>query len=72
MPESITLENLSKMLLGISLKFPLLCLDSFDYATAVSMYVNIISSINCIYSFELVALTVYTTIYGFNYNSPSQ
>ena len=25
------------------------------------MYIHIISSINCVYSFELVALTVYTT-----------
>ena len=43
--------------------------------TAVSMYIHIISSINCVYSFELVALAVRTYIqlhYGFNYNSPYQ
>ena len=66
------LENLPKMLLGISQKFPLLCLDSFlrimlDYANSnYSCELCIIHIINCVYSFELVALTVYTTV------SPSQ
>ena len=62
------LEDLPKMLLGISQKFPLLCLNSFllcsimlTVITAVSyVYVHIISSINCVYSFELV--TAYTTV----------
>ena len=61
------LENLPKMLLGISQKFPLLCLGLFsimlDYANSIITAVSyIISSINCVYSFELVALTVYTTV----------
>ena len=65
-PESIMLENLPKMLLGISQKFPLLCLDSFLLCsimlTVITAVSYVISSINCVYSFELVALTVYTTV----------
>ena len=37
-----------------------------DYA---SCELYIINSINYVYSFELVPLTIYTTVYGFNYNS---
>ena len=59
------LENLPKMLLGISQKIPLLCLDSFLLCsimlTVITAVSYVISSINCVYSFELVALTVYTT-----------
>ena len=40
-----------------------------DYASCeLVMYIHIICSINCVYSFELVPLTMYTTVYGFNYN----
>ena len=60
------LENLPKMLLGISQKIPLLCLDSFLLCsimlTVITAVSYVISSINCVYSFELVALTVYTTV----------
>ena len=66
------LENLPKMLLGISQKFSLLSMlglfpimldyANSNYSCELPMYMHIISSINCVYSFELVALTVYITV----------
>ena len=61
------LENLPKMLLGIPKNFPyyawtlsyVLC----SIVLTVELCIHIINSINCVYSFELVALTVY---YSYN------
>ena len=60
-PPSIMLENLPKIYPKISpimLGLFLLCSIMLTVITAVSY---VLSSINCVNSFELVALTVYTT-----------
>ena len=61
------LENLPNMLLGISHYYAWTLPIMLDYANSnyscELCYIHIIiSSINCVYSFELVALTVYTTV----------
>ena len=40
-PLSIMLENLPKMLLGISQKIPLLCSDSLDYADIIKCIIQL-------------------------------
>ena len=51
------LENLPKMLLGISQKFPLLCLDSF---LLCSIMLTVITAVSYVYTHNYVALlTVY-------------
>ena len=46
-PESIMLENLPKILLGISQKFPLLCLDSF---LLCSIMLTVITAVSYVYT----------------------
>ena len=53
------LENLPKMILGISQKFPLLCLDSFLLCSIMLIVITAVSYViyACIISFILTAYT---------------
>ena len=53
-------ENLPKMLLGLSQKFPLLCLDSF---LLCSIMLTVITAVSYVYTHNYVALlTVHTAL----------
>ena len=58
------LENLPKMLLGISQKFPLLCLDSFLLCSIMLTVITAVSYVYTeVYAHNYVAqLTVYTAL----------